>query len=310
MVPLFIQTSDKVIWFAFNKINHDYICFPKKVENYKGKNYSEWYDKSIIKLRKYKKKIDGLAENVYVVNEYEIVKKYDPVKFVKEKKYITLKYNLNNYVDTILNAIHDFFSIDFDDIGIEGSLLLDCYNENSDIDILVFGKVNAKKIQKNFKNFEICKVITLFDEQNAYEYVEKRKNCGYGNNVELLKKQFLRRYYGFVCGKQFSIVCVPYEFKDGYINLNRKIKFDSIHEGVLKIINDDNSCMIPSIYEAVDEKNERYIIEIFNHYGINQVKIGEKVFVKGKKYMDCYNNESIIILSFWSNVKERFDLYE
>lgn len=310
MVPKFIRTTDNIIWFAFNKIDDDYLCFPKKIGNYKGKKYSEWYENKIDELKKYRKKIDGLDEIVYMVNEKDIVKKYDSLKFVKDKEYLSLKYNLNYCVETIIKAINDFFDIPFDDIGVEGSILLDCYKDDSDIDILVFGKSNAKKIQRKFKNFQNYKDVVLFNENQISKYIEERKDCGYGNNYKLLKKQFLRRYYGFVHGKQFSIVCVPYEFENGYINLNRMIKFENNFEGVLIVTNDDNSCIVPSIYEAVDTNGKKYTIEIFNHYGINQIKKGEKVLVKGKEYRDYSNNNAIIILSFWSNVKERFDLYE
>lgn len=310
MVPMFIQTKDNILWFTFNRINDEYICFPKIVDNYKGKNYSEWYEKPIQKLKKYQKKLDGLDEYVYVISENNVVKKYDSLEFVKNERYLSLKYGFDNYVKKIIAAIENFFDIDRNNIGIEGSILLDCYNEESDIDILVFGKDNALKIQKKFIDFCNYKDITLFDYRKAYEYVEKRKTCGYGNNLELLKKQFLRRYYGFVDGKQFSIVCVPNEYQDGYIDLNRNIKYDSNVEEIYKVVDSEYSCMIPSIYEVIDKDDNKFTVEVFNHYGINQIKNGEKVFIKGKKYINCSNDKSIIILSFWSNVNERFDLYE
>lgn len=310
MVPMFIKTTDDIIWFAFNKYNDEYICFPKIIGKYKGKSYFEWYDDHMVELLKYRKKIDGLDELVYTVYEKDIIEKYDPLKFVKNREYLHLKYNFNKYVQAIIEAISTFFDINIADIGIEGSILLNCYKNNSDIDILVFGKNNAKKIQRNFVNFGKYNNISLFNSKQSIEYVKKRKNCGYGENIELMKKQFERRYYGFIFDKQFSIVCVPYESDSGYIDLNRKIAFDGIFEGVLTIIDDDNSCMIPSVYHGVDFKNKKYTIEIYNHYGINQVRKNEKVFVKGKKYKKCSDNSMIIILSFWSNIKERFDLYE
>lgn len=310
MVPNFIQTKDDIIWFTFNKIDNNFLCFPKKIGKYKGKKYSEWFNKPIDILSKYKKKIDGLDEKVYIVNQKQIKKVYDPLKFVEDKKYLNLKFNLDYYVEYIVKSINDFFDIELSSIGIEGSILLECYKESSDIDILVYGKENAKKIQNKFDKFNKYKGITLFNEEQANEYVEKRKECGYGNNIEIMKKQFFRRYYGFVFGKQFSVVCVPYEFGDGYINLNRKIKYIDTYEGILKITNDDNSCLIPSRYIAKDINNKEYKIEVYNHYGINQAKNNELVFVKGKKYKDIKENDEIIILSFWSNIEERFDLYE
>lgn len=244
------------------------------------------------------------------MNEKNIIKKYDSLNFVKEKKFLLLKYNFDIYVETILNAINDFFDIDYNDIGIEGSILLNCYKESSDIDILVFGKENAKKIQNKFFEFDKYNNISLFSREQSIEYVSKRKICGYGYNVESLLKQFKRRYYGFVFDKQFSIVCVPYESKEGYINLNRKLIFSGVFEGFLTIIGDDNSCIIPSTYYGIDNEKNFYSIEIYNHYGLNQVKKNEKIFVRGKKYKNKYDDKEVIILSFWSGIEERFDLYE
>lgn len=42
MLPIFIKDKRNTVFFAFNQINNSYLCFPKIVENYKGKSYNEW----------------------------------------------------------------------------------------------------------------------------------------------------------------------------------------------------------------------------------------------------------------------------
>lgn len=310
MLPFFIEDSEGNIFFAFNKINNLYLCFPKIIKNVKGKSYNEWYTKEINSLRKNYCHLEGLDENIYLVKKEDVCKIYDPLSFVSNKEYHNLDYGLDYLVFDVIKKISNFFEISINDIGIEGSILLGNYNEKSDIDILVYGKTNAKKIQNNFSNFDLVDDIKFFNDLEATQYVVKRIDCGFGNDIDTLKKQFYRRYYGFINNKQFSIVCVPYENNDGYVNLNRKIAFENIYEGYITIKDDDNSCIVPSIYKGIDNKNEEYIIEVYNHYGINQVKQGEKIFIRGKKYKLKENNKNIIIIGFWNNIEERFDLYE
>ena len=162
---------------------------------------------------------------------------------------------------------------------------------------------SKEKLLSYFGKFEIM----YFAEM---KYIKDRMDCGFGKNLNLSLKQFKRRFYGFTDDTQFSIVCVPLVEKDGYIDLNRQIKFIENYEGILTISNDYYSCIVPSIYKGIDDNGAEYKIEIFNHYGINQAKVGEKVYIKGKAYEDLNSGEKIIILSFWSGLKERFDLYE
>lgn len=311
MVPCFLKTKDNIIWFAINKINDEYLCFPKYINNYKGKKYTEWFDYKNNILKKYLKIQKGLDEKVYLVSEKDIFKFYSPTKFLQELDKKTLNYDFNKKIYDIVCFISKYFGINQKFIGVEGSLLLNKYKENSDIDILVYGIENAKKIQKNF--FTINKSnqnIRLFSKEESMKYIKDRMDCGFGKNLNLSLKQFKRRFYGFTDDTQFSIVCVPIVEKDGYIDLNRQIKFIENYEGILTISNDYYSCIVPSIYKGIDDNGAEYKIEIFNHYGINQAKVGEKVYIKGKAYEDLNSGEKIIILSFWSGLKERFDLYE
>ena len=55
--------------------------------------------------------------------------------------------------------------------------------------------------------------------------------------------------------QQFSIVCVPYEEKDGYIDLDRKLDNKKVFKKKLKVIDDTYSSIIPAIYKCIDEDN-------------------------------------------------------
>ncbi len=309
LIPNFIKTKDNNIWFTINKIDDEYLCFPKFINEHKGKKYKEWYENKNNLIKKYYKKISGLDENVYLVPDNCIVEVYNPVEFIEKIVKKPLKYNYNKYVFEIVNFISTYFNIDKKYIGIEGSLLLEKYKENSDIDILIYGVENAKKVQKSFSKINNSN-IRLFTNEELIKYVEKRLDSGYGKDVEHALKQFKRRFYGFVNNKQFSIVCVPLMEEDGYINLKRNIKFIDYFDDVVTITDDTYSGIVPTIYKGIDSNDIEYRIEIFNHYGINQARLQEKVHIKGKWYLDLDTKEKIIILSFWSGTEERFDVYE
>lgn len=312
MLPYFIKTIDNIIWFAINRVNDKYLCIPKYLKSYKGKSYVEWYSNDIsIELEKYYKKLDGLGEFVFLVGANDIIEKYDPLQFLNEIHQYKLKYNFEYYVLTLVKYISEFFEIKKEHIGIEGSLLLNKYYKNSDIDILIYGKENSKKIQHKFLDFNNYNgEVNLFDEKTAAKYMEERFDCGFGNNLEVAQKQFLRRYYGFISNKQFSIVCVPYENKSGYIDLNRNLKYLGQFEDVLKIVNADNSCVVPSTYIGMNKKGIEYTIEVYNHYGINQLKTNEKAYISGNLYLNEKTGEKIIIIAFWNKNRGRMDLYE
>ena len=177
MVPSFIQTEDNIIWFAFLKKDNSYICFPKKIDGYKGREYSEWYSDSLDKkLINYKRKMEFFDEHVYVVDVDKVIKFYNPIEFLLTKRHLQLKYNFDVYVLNIVDAISRFFNINPENIGVEGSILLDCYTENSDIDLLVFGEENGLKIQNGFKAFKNYDNISVFSDEQVNAYIEKRKN--------------------------------------------------------------------------------------------------------------------------------------
>ena len=299
MIPLFIKTYDNIIFFAFNKVNDKYVCIPKMVDDYKGKSYQEWFKTNI--LSKYFSYIDGLGTECYLVDSSDVVEIYDPREYVENEKYNNE--DKSGYVKKIITSINDYFTINKSDIGIEGSHVINKSKQSSDIDIFIYGHNNSKIIQDNFHQFNNYPNIRLFNNQEATDYASKRLNCGFGYNLETVKKQFNKRYYGFIDNQQFSIVCVPYEEKEGYIDLNRKLDNKKEFKKKLKVIDDTYSSIIPAIYKCIDEDNNIYTVEVFNHYGINQARNGDHLYIEANEF----NNT--VIYGFW-NKNECFHVLE
>ena len=305
-LPSFIILKNKVCFFAFMKYKSNYICIPKIIDNYKGKDYKEWFNNVQDEIKQYYKYFDGLGAYIYLVPEEDVVKTINPLEFTINKLYINYDYNFPHYIDCIINSISNYFNIDINDIALEGSLLLNMYKESSDIDLFVYGLDNANKISENFFDFCKSKNIRGFNKNEAILYVKERKKSGYGKTIKKQIEQFYRRYYGFIDDKQFSIVCVPKMNEFDYINLDRTLKNKGRFKGKLMVLDDSYSKVIPSKYVMTNGK-DTYNVEIYNHYSINQIKKGEWCYIEGNCYLDENNNKTII-LGFWNSEKERVDL--
>ena len=131
---------------------------------------------------------------------------------------------------------------------------------------------------------------------------------GFGQEKEQSFEQFLRRYYGYIGEKRFSLVCVPKENEEGYININRNLKRKEFFSGEVIILEDKYSGIVPTIYKIIDKNNRIYTLEIFNHYGINQAKTGERFYLSGQIYENEANKDNSIIMSFWNINEQIFSL--
>lgn len=316
MVPIFFKTKDEIMWFAISRFEDKYLAFPKYYfdngSKVKGSNYSQWYVDMPKQLKKYYNYFSGVGEKVFLVRQDDILEYYDPITRAKEIHEGTAENNEHiKQIKSLISKLQSFFNIPIDDIGIDGSSLLGDYKENSDIDILIYGNQNGDVLKNKFKNFNEELEIRLFTKEDVDSNVDVPKTVyttGFGQEKEQSFVQFLRRYYGYIGEKRFSIVCVPKENEEGYINLDRNIKRKSIFSGQVVILEDKYSGIVPSIYRGIDENNMMYKIEIFNHYGINQAKEGERVYLSGQIYEDKETEENTIIMSFWNNEKQSFSL--
>lgn len=304
MIPCFIKTSNNIIFFTFGIIDDKYVCIPKKIDDYKGSNYHQWYQDYYVKLlSKYYHYTDAFACKLYLVSKNDVIDIYDPSEYVQSKKY--LQEDKSSYVKKIIDSICDYFEISPSDIGVEGSHVLNCSTRTSDIDLFVYGFDNSKIIQNNFISFSNYPAISLFSQQQMVKYCQDRINCGFGYDLESVINQFKKRYYGFINNQQFSIVCVPKMNDKGFINLNRNIVYTGFIQKKMLVIDDTYSSIIPAIYKCVDDDGNIYMIEMYNHYGINQAKNGDYLYIQANEYYDVNLSERLVIYGFW-NKNEKF----
>ena len=312
MVPFFFKTKDEIIWFTISMFEDKYLAFPKYYfdngKKIKGTSYSQWYIDIPEQLKKYYTYSSGVGENVFLVRQEDILEYYNPILRAKRiYKGIAENNEHTNKIRALITKLQNFFNIPLEDIGIDGSSLLGDYKNNSDIDILIYGKKNGDILKNKFKSFDEELGIKLFSKKDLDNNTDIPKTIyttGFGQEKEQSFEQFLRRYYGYIGEKRFSLVCVPKENEEGYININRNLKRKEFFSGEVIILEDKYSGIVPTIYKIIDKNNRIYTLEIFNHYGINQAKTGERFYLSGQIYENEANKDNSIIMSFW-NINEQ-----
>lgn len=316
MVPIFFKTKDEIMWFAISMFEDKYVAFPKYYfdngKKVKGSSYSQWYVNMPEQLKKYYSYSSGVGESIFLVRQEDILEYYNPISRAKEIKEGTSESNEHiMQIRALIAKLQSFFNIPIEDIGIDGSSLLGDYKKTSDIDILIYGNQNGDILKDKFKYFDEELGIRLFHKEDVDSNTDIPKTVyttGFGQEKEQSFEQFLRRYYGYIGDKRFSIVCVPKENEEGYINLNRNIKRKEMFSGQVLILEDKYSGIVPTIYKVIDENNMMYTLEIFNHYGINQARVGERFYLLGQIYENKESKENYIIMSFWNNDEQSFSL--
>ena len=99
----------------------------------------------------------------------------------------------------IISIMITELGIALDDIGIEGSILIEGYQENSDIDIVVKGIESIKKLQKNFRLLKENRFIKLYDKADLSLIFSRRKKYASFDTLDEMLEQtlsFIRKNIG------------------------------------------------------------------------------------------------------------------
>lgn len=320
-LPSFFVTKDKDIIFAiyFLPGRRKYIGFPKLLAseentdtiinrlNYqKVLGHDQWFLHHSERMRKYLEYVPAFDSWLFCFPEKDLITEYHPLDYPIFK----IEDGHNRLTNDIINSISRVAEIDKNKIGIDGSTLLGCYTKNSDIDLIVYGYDNAKKLAAKFKNLNNHNNnMRLYEEKDYPEILKRRRSIGYGNSDVTIIEQESRRFYGFIRNKRFSLINVLEDDDPRNIDISRKIRFQKIFEGEIRISDSLLGLVTPSMLYGSNHSGEKYRIEIINHYGINQARDSERFFVRGNIYRDIKSGENIIILTFWNqDVEQRFDL--
>jgi len=313
----FIKTKDK-LFFAVNTYHHPkshYVAFLRYVPDENGERISddvrykkvssqEAYDY----LKKYhpdylfdwniegKKTMGVLKEDVEEI--------LDPIKKLNEIINSNDDDKLFNKIRLLAKTFHEGANIDYEDMGISGSTLLNLQNNStSDIDFIVFGKENHKRAIKLYSQLKKDNDSPLDKINNDYwrHVYDKRIKDNSMTLEEFVWYESRKNNRGLIKGTLFDI---SFTLKEDEIGEDEEIYFKPLERIKIKceIIYDDNSYAYPAIYlvSNVEFLKGNYVniekIVSYTHTYTGIVKNNERVIASGvceevtkKDYTKCYN---------------------
>ncbi|MFX1266268.1 MAG: hypothetical protein ACFFH0_12855 [Promethearchaeota archaeon] len=200
------------------------------------------------------------------------------------------------FVDLLVDSAHILQS----KIGISGSLLVDLASPFSDLDIVIYGTKNARKVDCAMKKFfEDTKWFKKYPEQWLKTRYEDRCRESEVSFEDYAFHEQRKSFEGFFDGTEFFIRYVKdrYEYEDVY---GEKVYTSMGRAKISGIVNDDsNALFTPSFYGISDVE----IIEGFTASPISgiasfrgrfcqQALTGERVVASGKVEQVLYHNKT------------------
>jgi len=220
-------------------------------------------------------------ETLQGVPRENIIKIYRPDEFLKNiilKKIILEGDSSSSLLIKCLDMvkmIHLQSGVSFDKMGISGSLLVNLETEKSDIDLMIYGSWNARKVYKSLSKIHNNppELIHPYSEEeivNLYKFRGKESNLSFQEFSRLERRKKLQ---GIFKGTEYYIRCIKdrNELKSKY----QENEYKSMGRGTLRgvVTNDMEAIFTPC----------KYLIDITNINGIkSSKKIREIVSFRGR----------------------------
>ncbi len=232
--------------------------------------------------------LEGVPNNL-------IVKHYEPtLKVLNLLKNQPLN-GIEKEALIFIQAVHDFSGVPFEKLGISGSVLVNLYASESDIDVIVYGKKNCRLVHKALgylmdKHESGFSRYSLDDLKKLYEFRFKDTRMSFSEFCLIEKRKSMQ---GKFMGRDFFVRFIIDwdEVTESY--------GDRIYRGVgytkikAKIENDEDSIFTPCEYAisnvrilegASEASSPIRIVSIVSFRGrfCEQAKKGEWVIAQGK----------------------------
>jgi hypothetical protein len=204
---------------------------------------------------------------------------------------VYIAHSVGRYLIELLDVISQ--GIDINNIGITGSFLIDCYDDNSDIDLVCYG-ANTYNAVKNF--FQNSDVIKPYKGSDALPLYKRRMQHMLSLDFETLITQEGRKLQGFIGTKRIHVNCQPLR-EDGSSSIFSHFNFMEVGDITCILEIDDNlqgffspACYRIKIIDVLDslyvgilnlKKRVEFLICLTGTYAGAFLK-GDKVFVQGK----------------------------
>jgi predicted nucleotidyltransferase len=282
-----------------------------------GKPYSDnfpTFSDSIEKIKKshpqYIQFVEELGEEMIVFPKSKIKKVLKPKEIAKN----ILNHNFDSKIlldaKEYLKLVIDIFKFNISDIGIEGSIMIWCFRDSSDIDLVLYGKSKGDQLINNFNLLKKDKRIHLYDEDDEELILSRRyKNRSFETMSQLVEQE-KKRTCGLFNGRRFWLQPILENSIVKEKIKGRKLRRIGYEEGQIKIVDASLGKYWPAILEGIMEDGKKVSIECHDPIYMNQLEKGDFAHIASNLYIDIRNKKKFIILAPWLDIKQKLKKVE
>ena len=251
------------------------------------------------------KRVSRFGEELCVFDVSDIERIYNPFEKAKELYQYSGEETILRDARLIINIMINELGIALDDIGIEGSILIEGYQQSSDIDIVVKGLESVKKLQENFEQLRGNQFIKLYDRSDLSLIFSRRKKYASFDTLDEMLEQECHRTVGLINGRRFWMQPI---LGNNYLEMQEKRrlhKLDTFCSGA-EVIDATNAFLWPTYYTIYNKHYGLVKVECYDPVYMNQATIGEQVYINAPMYIDLDTEERILILAPWIKESQVF----
>ena len=237
------------------------------------------------------------GETLQGIPTEKIKKIYRPEEFIKrfirknqieerEGDSFVLKKSLN-----MLKLIHAQSGVGYDKMGISGSVLVNLETEESDIDLIIYGSENARKIYDSLSKMhqDQLEMIHPYSETEIMSLFKFRGKESNLNLQEFAKIERRKKLQGIFNGTEYYIRCI--KDRAEILHKYEEIQYKSVGKGTLSgVVTDDTEAILtPCKYlidaskmDGVNFSGKLQEIASFRGRFCEQAKNGEQIKASGK----------------------------
>ena len=250
-------------------------------------------------------KVDRFGEELCLFKPEEIARIYNP--FEKTKELYNYDGNETILKDTkqIIDIMINELGILLEDIGIEGSILLEGYTDCSDIDIVVKGKESVSMLRQNFNGLKRNPAIKLYDKSDLKLIFSRRKKYASFDTLDEMIEQEKKRTVGLINGRRFWMQPI---LGNNFLEKKEKRRLYRLGEfkSNVEIVDDTNAFLWPTYYMAYNKHYGIVKIECYDPVYMNQAGQSDQVFINAPVYIDLDTEEKIVIFAPWIKSSQVF----
>lgn len=251
------------------------------------------------------KKVSRFGEELCLFDVNDIERIYNPFEKAKELYQYDGEEAILKDAKLIINIMMNDLGISLNDIGIEGSILIEGYQENSDIDIVVKGIESVRKLKENFGLLKGNRLIKLYDKADLSLIFSRRKKYASFDTLDEMLEQECYRTVGLINGRRFWMQPI---LGNNYLEMqeNRRLHKLETFDSKAEVVDSSNAFLWPTYYTIYNKHYGLVKVECYDPVYMNQAVKGEQIYINAPMYIDLDTEERIVVLAPWIKESQVF----